>query len=178
MTHLTCWYCHSGFHVANPSSSADVCCPFCKRVVQAARSQSPKATEARGNSNAGVRNIDIAPQPAHGASPPQKVNPMAHVPYCWQCKVYVEPQVVGTTETSGGPTIISPDGLAYTRVFSNTKFSKFCPHCGNQVFSEHDVVAERKRQDDETQGTLIASLLVLIPLAVIAIYYSYLTLSE
>ena len=60
-----------------------------------------------------------------------------HIPYCSGCKQFVNPQVVGATHVYGG------SGSA---VDSHVSYEKFCPNCGNQVFSQRDIDTRDARQ--------------------------------
>jgi hypothetical protein len=77
-----------------------------------------------------------------------------HLPYCTACKKFVSPQVVASNKTASGITITSPDGLSSTRLHSSTKFHKFCPNCGNEVFSKRDLDESRSNAQ---QGCLVVA---------------------
>lgn len=57
--------------------------------------------------------------------PPESEN--YHKPYCPRCKSFVQPQVVSATTVSGTAAVVS-----------HTTYKKFCPTCGEQVFSQSD----------------------------------------
>jgi hypothetical protein len=61
----------------------------------------------------------------------------------------VNPNVVNRTTQSGGVAIPTNLGALYKPI-SNSELVKVCPFCGNQVFSEQDVIAKEKA--DEAVG--------------------------
>ena len=62
-----------------------------------------------------------------------------YIPYCERCGTYVKPQVVAETHVGGGPQFIS----------SSVVHKKFCPNCGEQVFSQEDRHRRQKEREAE-----------------------------
>jgi hypothetical protein len=77
-----------------------------------------------------------------------------HKPYCSNCKQHVMPQVVGTTRTTGG-LAVTPEGAPFSvgKLSSETSYRKFCPICGEEVFSKATLDAENRRRDLHTKET-------------------------
>ncbi len=69
-------------------------------------------------------------------------------PYCNQCKQYVHPQVVSSTYISGGRSCVT--------------HKKMCPECGDQVFSQSDVVAYKAEQEAQKKGMRLVLIVLLV----------------
>lgn len=63
-----------------------------------------------------------------------------HKPYCPRCKAFVQPQVVSATTVSGSASVVS-----------HTTYKKFCPTCGEQVFSQADVDANHANDAEQNE---------------------------
>ena len=134
-------------------------CPNCSRFVVPPTQNAYSKPENTDRLHRPAQNVYSKPENTdHLHRPAQnaygKRENTDHLPYCTACKKFVSPQVVASNKTASGITINSPDGLSSTRLHSSTKFHKFCPNCGNEVFSKRDLDESRSNAQ---QGCLVVA---------------------